>query len=159
QGHLWEDLLDGPSFVDGQVRCPVCGRDSQPCPPAAQESGQTALLSPVPKAVAGVLASSGPTRLMAAALPSTDPVLSSDAPLPSSKALATVMKPALANAPPSTDGADIEVATPPRSAPKPTDRTSEVEVAPYFPPPGELTRSVEAAPQARPAGRSTVRED
>jgi serine/threonine protein kinase/tetratricopeptide (TPR) repeat protein len=35
-GHLWEDVFDAPSLVDGQIRCPTCGKASVPEAKSAQ---------------------------------------------------------------------------------------------------------------------------
>jgi serine/threonine protein kinase/lipoprotein NlpI len=95
QGHLWEDLFDAPSLVDGEVRCPECGQPSHPlsdnqieAPSATQEVS----LSPVKvSAPAGF----GSTRLLPSATPSTDPG-------------PTTIRPALANMTPAVDGLSID---------------------------------------------------
>jgi serine/threonine protein kinase/Tfp pilus assembly protein PilF len=150
QGHLWEDLLDA-SLVDGEVRCPVCGRPSRPSAPVADASGATALLAPVP-------ADPAPTRKLAS-VPPTDPALTSETPLPA--VLATVVKPALAGVSPTGASQDFEVAPAAelrgRSASAPAlDRTSEVQVAPFVPAPAEPPRPADVAAPVRPTNRSTV---
>ncbi len=150
QGHLWEDLLDA-SLVDGEVRCPVCGRPSQPSAPAADASGATALLAPVP-------ADPAPTRQLAS-VPPTDPALTGETPLPA--VLATVVKPALAGVSPTGASQDFEVAPAAelrgRAASAPAlDRTSEVQVAPFVPAPAEPPRPADVAAPVRPTNRSTV---
>jgi serine/threonine protein kinase/tetratricopeptide (TPR) repeat protein len=160
RGHLWEDLLDAPSLVDGQVRCPVCGSASQPCPASAKEGGQTALLSPVRDASAA-LVNSGPTRQLAC-IPATDPMLEEEGddtpPPPSAAGLATALKPAMRNAPARAESLAIEVTTPPRGPSGFPERTSEVEVAPFLPPPAAPAPRSEAVPPARSAGRGTASE-
>jgi serine/threonine protein kinase/tetratricopeptide (TPR) repeat protein len=122
QGHFWEDLLDTPSLVDGEVRCPSCGKASLPCSGSSRTTNPFSLLSPLIPGPSTSPSKHQATRQVPSLAP-TDPILDSKG------SVATVVRPAIsAPPPPSSHTVDFEV----RGA-RIIERTTEVEVAPFAP--------------------------
>jgi serine/threonine protein kinase/tetratricopeptide (TPR) repeat protein len=103
-GHLWEDVFDAPSLIEGQIRCPMCGKPSMPEAKSAQSRLRDA--TPLKSSLAGQAA--GPDDNRTAELPAIPPGVEPGA---------TIARSALANMPAQAEPPDVPEA--PVPAPEP----------------------------------------